>query len=66
MYKEAVYVGKRFVNGRIVVLYQLHSFYIEVFYSKYRLIIDHINCSTSTSELEPYLKQINIEELISV
>jgi hypothetical protein len=43
-------------------LFQLHGFYVEVFYKQYRKIIDHIITSDSTEILHPYLDQINIRD----
>lgn len=64
LYQHGVYIGKRKVNGTIAVLYQLESFYVEIFYRRYRQYIKHIYYFTSTDQLLPYLKQIDVEELI--
>lgn len=63
LHKHGVYVGKRKVDGQTVVLFQLHGFYVEVYYKQYRKIIDRINTSDSTEILQPYLDQINIRDL---
>lgn len=57
---HGVYVGKRKVDGKTVVLFQLHAFYVEVYYRQYRKIVDHIRTSADTDILQPYLKQINM------
>ena len=64
LYREGVYVGKRKVNGNIATLYQLDGFYVEIIYSKYRQYINRLDFFTSTYCLQPYLKQIDVEELI--
>lgn len=64
LYKDGVFIGKRKENGKVVLLYQLEGFYVEIFYEEYRKYIRHINCFESTKKLTPYLKQINVEELI--
>jgi len=66
LHKEGVYVGKRKIFSRIVILFQLHTFYVEVYYRVYRKVIDHLNCTSSTETLEPYLEQINVEEVVNI
>ncbi len=63
LYQHAVYVGKRKREQQQVVLFQLHGFYVEVYYKHYRKEIDHIITSNSTDILQPYHEQINITEL---
>jgi hypothetical protein len=63
LHKHGVYVGKRKIAHQTVVLFQLHGFYVEVYYKQYRKIIDHIVTSDSTEILQPYLDQINIRDL---
>lgn len=65
LYREGVYVGKRKQGRFKVLLYQLESFYLEVFYSSYRRHIYKIRCSDSTAMLDPYLEQINVEYVMS-
>ncbi len=64
LYKEGVYIGKRKINNSCVLLYQLESFYIEVFYKKYRCSVIRIHCFRSTTLLDPYLEQIDVEHLV--
>lgn len=62
LHKHGVYVGKRKIQRQTVVLFQLHDFYVEVYYRQYRKIVDHIVSSNSTDILQPYLDQINIKD----
>jgi hypothetical protein len=63
LYQQGVYIGKH--KGSISrVLYQVDSFYVEIYYKKYRRIIDHLQCFTGTDRLNPYLWQINVEDII--
>jgi hypothetical protein len=62
LHKHSVYVGKRKIDKQTVVLFQLHGFYVEVYYKQYRKLIDHIITSASTDILHPYLDQINIRD----
>ena len=64
IYSDGIYVGKRKKNLITIVLYQIDSFYAEVFYRKYRYSVSRIRCFTSTLPLDPYLEQIDVEELI--
>jgi len=63
LHRHAVYIGKQKKANQIVVLFQLHGFYVEVYYKQYRKIIDHIVTTDNTEILQPYLEQINIREL---
>lgn len=58
LYNEGVYIGKKLENGLAVLLYQLHTFYVEIAYRKYRHYIHSLRCSENTTILEPYLHQI--------
>lgn len=64
LYKEGVYIGKRKINNSCVLLYQLESFYIEVYYKKYRCSVIRIHCFRSTTLLDPYMEQIDVEHLV--
>ena len=61
LYEDAVFIGKRKINGKYHVLFQLDKFYVEVGYKNYRQIIDRICYSDSTKFVEPYLQEIKIE-----
>jgi hypothetical protein len=63
LHKHGVYVGKRKAGEQTIVLFQLHDFYVEVYYKQYRRTIDHIVTSNSTDILQPYLNQINVRDL---
>ena len=61
LYEQGVYIGKRKEGAGTILLYQLDSFYIELFYRKHRCSITRMHFTASTDILEPYLEQINIE-----
>lgn len=65
LYRAGVFLGKVKSGRQIKVLYQIESFYVEISYKKYRLVISNIRSFCSTDELDPYISQINIEELIN-
>ena len=57
LYKEGIYIGKHKTGSSIAILYQLDSFYVEIFYRKYRNEIDRLNCFTSPNYIDPYLNE---------
>lgn len=63
LHKHGVYVGKRKLEKQTIVLFQLHGFYVEVYYKQYRKVIDHIITSNNTEILHPYLDQIHLKGL---
>ncbi len=63
LHKHGVYIGKQKIEGQSIVLFQLNTFYVEVYYKKYRKIIDHIVTSGNMEILQPYLNQINVRDL---
>lgn len=64
LYQNGVYIGKRKEAFSIILLYQFESFYVEVFYRKYRSHIKRLHCFESTELLDPYLEQIDVENLV--
>jgi hypothetical protein len=64
LYKEGIYIGKLKEGSSIVVLYQLDSYYIKIFYQKYRWYVSRIYCFTSTTLLDPYLDQVSANDMV--
>lgn len=61
---SGVFVAERqgaFYNIR---LYQLESFYVELYYHTHFNVVVNINCFTNTDCLDPYLEAIDVEALI--
>ncbi len=65
LYEHGVYIGKHLNGRQPIILYQLDSFYVEIFYTKYRQVIDRLNCFTSVEKLDPYLVEMDMMELIT-
>lgn len=59
LHNEGVYIGKIIDRSLTLVLYQLHAFYVEIAYRKYRYHIHSMRCSENTLILEPYLDQVD-------
>jgi hypothetical protein len=64
LYEQGVYIGKRKIDNETVLLYQLDSFYVELFYIKYRCYVRRLHCFHSTVFLDPYLESIKIEQWV--
>lgn len=64
LYEHGVYIGKRKLATTFVILYQLEGFYAEVYYQKYRSVIECISCFSGTARLDPYLAQVVVEHLV--
>jgi hypothetical protein len=64
LYNHGVYIGKQKQKSETIVLYQLESFYVEVYYIKYRCYVRRLHCFHSTLLLDPYLESIHVEHLV--
>ncbi len=65
LYKDGVYIGKIIEENLIKTLYQLGAFYVEVHYQKYRCFVTRLFCFSSTMLLQPYLEQMDVEDLVN-
>ena len=64
LYTEGVHLAKRKCDGKPVILYQFGKWYVEIFYEKYRSVVSHTRSTDGTEILDPYLNDLNIEDLI--
>lgn len=62
LHSQGVYLCKRCERGKTVLLYQYNQLYIEIYYRKYRQVVEKIRCSQDTDILNPYLDSIPIED----
>jgi hypothetical protein len=62
--KDGVLLAQRTEGFCRVLLYQADSYYLEVFRHNHFNVIIKVVSFTDTAFLEPYLEQIDIEELI--
>ncbi len=65
LWRKGDFVGERKENNFSISLYQVQSFYVEVFYSGKENKISRLRSFSSTDQLEPYLRKINISGLIT-
>lgn len=65
LYSQGVYIGKKKQGTTVILLYQVDSFYVEIYYSKYRCHVLCVRCFTCTLRLDPYLDQIDVEPFVN-
>jgi hypothetical protein len=61
LYRNGVYIGKIRSDDKILVGYQLDSFYVEVVYLTYRLHVEMTIAFDSVSRIYRYLEQVEVE-----
>ncbi|HEX6334690.1 MAG TPA: hypothetical protein VFZ78_10720 [Flavisolibacter sp.] len=61
VYSEGVLIGLRKTFDCRILLYQLHGFYVEIWYQPSRNIIRNFLSFTSTDRLDPYLRKLSLE-----
>ena len=64
LYQQGIYIGKSKKGELTRLLFQLEYFYIEITYTLYRSSICKMHYTESTSILDPYLEQIQVEYLV--
>lgn len=64
LWYQAEFIAERKENIYNVLLYQVNSFYLEVWYSYNLMNIHTMRSFSNTNELEPYLEKIDISEII--
>ena len=65
LWSAGVLVGSRQEGFYKILLYQIDSFYVEVFYQYFQGKMVKIKSFTDTDQLEPYLNSINIGFLLN-
>ena len=64
LWSAGVLVGSRQEGFYKILLYQIDSFYVEVFYQYFQGKMVKVKSFTDTDQLEPYLNAINIAFLL--
>jgi hypothetical protein len=59
------YLSSRLFMDYTVLLFQLDEFYVELYYPRHKDKCVIIKSFENTDELDPYLRRINIESLLS-
>ena len=63
LYTEGIFLSKRRLGTKTVILYQLGNLYVEIYYRIYRQIVDRIAYSDELRILDPYLDQISVNDI---
>ena len=64
-WQQGEFVTLRKSEDYIVLLYQVHNYYVEMYYNFCRKELDWVRPFSSTDDLDPYLHGIDISELLS-
>ena len=65
VWSKGDFVIERKENNFNILLYQVQSFYVEVFYSGNKNKISRLRSFSSTDQLKPYLGKIDVLELFT-
>jgi hypothetical protein len=65
VWNDGEFVGDRLQEFYNVLLYQVHAFYVELFYNPEANEIVHLRSFSSTDQVEPYLTKIDLQGLIN-
>jgi hypothetical protein len=57
-------IGERRDKEHTILLYQVDSFYVEVFYHRKNNVISRTRSFSNPDQLEPYMVHINILQLL--
>jgi hypothetical protein len=58
-------IGERSVDEHTILLYQIDSFYVEVYYHRVNNVISRMRSFSNPDQLEPYMVDINALELLN-
>lgn len=62
--KNGVFLADRYTPHITIVLYQLHGFYIELYFHSENNQLTWVKCFDSIDDLEPYLSEIDLSHLV--
>ena len=65
LWRQAQFIAERKESRYFIYLYQVASFYLEVWYSNNLIDIYKLNSFSNTDQLAPYLEQIDIGEAVN-
>jgi len=63
--KDAVLIDKRNKDHMVIFLLQLHAFYVEMYFDLRKNNVDGFRFFDETTLLDPYLRNIKIDELMN-
>ena len=62
---SGTHIAERLDDEHNILLYQVFSFYVEVYYHREYNIIRKFRSFSSTEQLQPYLEQIDVLKLLN-
>ena len=65
LWSAGVLIGARQEGYYKILLYQINSFYVEVYYQYFQGKMVKLKSFSDTDELQPYLEAINIRSLLA-
>jgi hypothetical protein len=63
LFSNGVYLAGRKDEEYLIFLYDMETFYVEVYYDPEEDMIGYIRAFTSTDDLAPYVKHVDLREL---
>jgi hypothetical protein len=58
-------IGQRLDDEHTILLYQVDSFYVEVYYHREKNMVSKMRSFSNPDQLEPYTMHINILQLLT-
>jgi hypothetical protein len=63
--EEGVFLADRHTEDFTIILYGIANFYVELYYHNDTNEVGWVKCFNSTAELDPYLLDIDLSNLVS-
>ena len=63
LWENGVHIGERFDGEYKIILYQIFSFYIELFYHDEYNLLRRLRSFSHIDSLDPYIKNVDLSEI---
>lgn len=63
--RKGLCIGGRDEDQYAVLLYQLHSFYVEIYWHREYSFVSALNAFDDLKRLDPYLEKISLQHLLA-
>jgi hypothetical protein len=60
LFENGVYLASRRMGALVILLFQVHGFYAEVYVDEHEESVGHIRAFENTDLLHPYLSQVDL------
>jgi hypothetical protein len=64
LFENGIYLTNRFIKDFQILLFQINSFYVEVYVDREEEEIGYMRAFSNTDDLQPYLDKIDISGLV--